>query len=126
MNFLNADKKCANKPCSESLSEKELHVKTSEEKSPRKTTTEVCSPGKETLSKEGLENNQQPEKEKSPEKQTPITTKELIGYAWQISRGMSYLVEMKVGKSWTLADPAAGFRWGVNLARGPNLGYPQN
>ena len=81
--------------CSENLSEKELSVNQSGEKSPRKTRADVGSPGKEALNKERPEEPPQ-QKKTSPVKRTPITTKELISYAWQISRGMAYLVEMKV------------------------------
>ena len=64
--------------------------------SPVKSAAEDFS-GKEQLCKTGSDGEQSDQK--SEEKRTPITTKELIGYAWQIARGMAYLVEMKVNIS---------------------------
>ena len=93
INFLNTDNKCPEKICSDTFSEKELGVKKPAEKSPQKAVSDLDSAGRRAV----IKDSPQGESEKrTAEKPTPITTKELIGYAWQISRGMSYLVEMKV------------------------------
>ncbi|XP_043202608.1 proto-oncogene tyrosine-protein kinase receptor Ret-like [Amphibalanus amphitrite] len=94
LSFLNADQKCLDKQCSENISEKETNVEKSTEKSPRKSAPEADSAGKEQLGTDGPAGGQPDQK--AAEKRSPITTKELIGYAWQIARGMSYLVEMKM------------------------------
>ena len=90
MNFLNTDNKCPEKIRSD-LSEKELGVEKSAGRSPQKAASDLDPAGKRTVIKDSPQGDD--------ERRTagkPITTKELIGYAWQISRGMAYLVEMKV------------------------------